>query len=65
MRKTDDPAFRSARARHAAFAKHHKHPEAAKTDGRKGGIATSQNYPHGPRAWGVAMAMRRHWGAQA
>jgi len=58
-RKGLDPAFRRARARLAAHALHHKAPEIAREAGRKGGQATSGRYPLGPRAWGVAMAMRR------
>jgi len=58
------PAFRRARARLAAHALHHKRPDIAREAGRKGGEVTSQRYPLGPRAWGVAMAMRRHHGTE-
>lgn len=54
-----DPAFRRARARLAAYALHHRHPALAAEAGRKGGEATSERYPLGKRAWGVAMALRR------
>jgi len=56
-------AFYRTRARLAAFALHHKHPQIAREAGRKGGEATSQRYALGKRAWGVAMAMRRWHGA--
>ena len=55
-------AFRRARARLAAYALHHKHPEIAREAGRKGGEATSQGYGLGKQAWAVAMAMRRWHG---
>jgi len=58
------PAFRRARARLAAHALHHKRPDIAREAGRKGGEVTSQRYPLGPRAWGVAMAMRRWHGTE-
>lgn len=58
-RRTDDPSFRRARARLGAYALHHKRPEIAVQAGRRGGEATSQRFPLGPKAWGVAMAMRR------
>jgi len=58
------PAFRRARARLAAYALHHKRPDIAREAGRKGGLVTSSRYPLGPRAWGVAMAMRRHHGTE-
>lgn len=58
-RRTDDPSFRVARARLGAYALHHKRPEIAVQAGRRGGEATSQRFPLGPKAWGIAMAMRR------
>ena len=60
--KSKSSAFRRARARLAAHALHHKRPGIAREAGRKGGEVTSQRYPLGPRAWGVAMAMRRYHG---
>ena len=68
--KNDEPAssrerlsqsadFRRARARLAAFAMHHKHPDAAARAGRLGGEATCSRFPLGKNAWGVAMAMKR------
>lgn len=62
--KSNTSAFRRARARLAAYALHHKRPDIACEAGRKGGEATSQRYPLGPRAWGVAMAMRRWHGTE-
>jgi hypothetical protein len=56
------PAFRRARARLAAHALHHKRSDIAREAGRKGGEVTSQRYPLGPRAWGIAMSMRRWYG---
>ena len=58
-RRTDDPPFRVARARLGAYALHHKRPEIAVQAGRRGGEATSQRFPLGPKAWGVAMALAR------
>ena len=55
----NNPRFRAARARLGAFALHQKRPEIAREAGRKGGEATSQRFALGPKAWGVAMAMRR------
>ena len=63
-RRSLDPAFRRARARLAAHALHHKRPEIAREAGRKGGEVTSQRYPLGPRAFGVALAMRRWYGTE-
>jgi hypothetical protein len=58
-RRSDDPAFRRLRAKHAALILHHTHPELAREAGRKGGLATADAYPGGRRAWAVGMAMRR------
>lgn len=63
-RSSTSVAFRRARARLAAYALHHKRPDIAPEAGRKGGKVTSQRYPLGPRAWGVAMAMRRWHGTE-
>ena len=63
-RPSASTAFRRARARLAAYALHHKRPDIAREAGRKGGEVTSQRYPLGPRAWGVAMAMRRWHGTE-
>ena len=62
--KSKTSAFRRARARLAAYALHHKRPDIAREAGRKGGEVTSQRYPLGPRAWGVAMALRRWHGTE-
>jgi hypothetical protein len=59
QKPSKSPAFRRARARLAAHALHHKHPDMARDAGRKGGEATSQGYALGKRAWAVAMALRR------
>jgi hypothetical protein len=64
LRKTDNPGFRSARARLAAHALHRKRPDIAREAGRKGGKVTSERYPLGPHAFGVALAMRRWYGTQ-
>jgi hypothetical protein len=58
-RFSQSPAFRRARARLAAFAMHHKHPDVAERAGRLGGEATSSRFALGKNAWGVAMAMKR------
>ena len=63
-RPTASAAFRRARARLAAYALHHKRPDIAREAGRRGGQVTSGRYPLGARAWGVAMAMRRHHGTE-
>ena len=63
-RPTASAAFRRARARLAAYALHHKRPDIAREAGRRGGQVTSGRYPLGPRAWGVAMAMRRYHGTE-
>ena len=63
-RKVDSEGFRKARARLAAHALHHKRPDIAREAGRKGGKVTSQRYPLGPHAFGVALAMRRWYGTQ-
>ena len=64
-RKIDSANFRRARARLAGYALHHKRPEIAREAGRRGGKATSERFPLGPRAWGVAMAMKRWHGKVA
>jgi hypothetical protein len=61
-RRGQDPGFRRARARLAAYAMHARHPGAAREAGRRGGEATAGSFPLGRSAWGVAMALRRWHG---
>lgn len=56
---SQDPAFRSARARLAALALHQRRPEIARLAGRKGAEATLARSPYGRRGWAVYMATRR------
>ena len=62
MSLSNDPAFRRSRARLGGFAVNDKDPEHAKNAGQRGGIATANKFPGGPRAFGVALAMRRWYG---
>jgi hypothetical protein len=50
------------KARCAALTMHARYPDAAKRNGRKGGVTTASKYKDGRKVWAVRMALKRWHG---